>query len=90
MSPEQFLQGWAYVAVDNVFVGIKETGYFQHSSLTAGGLGRYLFQRWRMADQRGRKVTSAGLIEVKDGLVTSLSPLSGHYRCVSVVIWTRE
>lgn len=56
---------WLYVADKhyNVFVGLKETGYFQHSSFTSGGL-----------------VTSAGLIEVKDGLVTSLSPLSGHYR----------
>ncbi|KAG8754118.1 hypothetical protein FRC14_005371 [Serendipita sp. 396] len=56
---------WIYVSDKNynVFVGIKETGYFQHSSPTAGGL-----------------VTSAGLIKVENGLVTSLSPLSGHYR----------
>jgi hypothetical protein len=28
----------------------------------------------------GGKVTSAGIIVVKDGIVKSLSPLSGHYR----------
>lgn len=56
---------WLYVSDKNfnVFVGIKETGYFQHSSFTSGG-----------------QVTSAGLIEVDNGLVTNLSPLSGHYR----------
>ena len=30
----------------------------------------------------GGVVTSAGLISVKDGLIHTLSPLSGHYRCV--------
>jgi len=40
-----------------------ETGSFQHSSFTAGGV-----------------VTSAGLISVKQGLIHTLSPLSGHYR----------
>ncbi|KAJ8462858.1 hypothetical protein ONZ45_g17789 [Pleurotus djamor] len=47
----------------NLFIGIKETGGFQHSSLLAGG-----------------QVTSAGLITVKEGLIHTLSPLSGHYR----------
>ncbi|KAK7050871.1 hypothetical protein VNI00_004983 [Paramarasmius palmivorus] len=47
----------------NLFVGIKDTGKFQHSTFLGGGL-----------------VTSAGLISVKDGLVYTLSPLSGHYR----------
>jgi len=28
----------------------------------------------------GGKVTSAGIIVVKDGRIKSLSPLSGHYR----------
>ena len=28
----------------------------------------------------GGKVTSAGIIVVKDGIIKSLSPLSGHYR----------
>ncbi|OLL23221.1 IQ domain-containing protein IQM5 [Neolecta irregularis DAH-3] len=30
---------------------------------------------------RGARVSSAGLIELQDGKITSLSPLSGHYRC---------
>ncbi|KAG8954436.1 hypothetical protein FRC04_011763 [Tulasnella sp. 424] len=47
---------------DNMFVGIKQTGTFQHSSFFGGS------------------VSSAGLLTVKDGLVTGLSPLSGHYR----------
>ncbi|KAG9051553.1 hypothetical protein FS837_004063 [Tulasnella sp. UAMH 9824] len=55
---------WIYVCdVDyNMFVGIKQTGTFQHSSFFGGS------------------VSSAGLLTVKEGLVTSLSPLSGHYR----------
>ncbi|KAF7436724.1 hypothetical protein PC9H_003557 [Pleurotus ostreatus] len=56
---------WIYVSDKNfnIFIGIKETGEFQHSSFLGGGL-----------------VTSAGLISVKDGLIHTLSPLSGHYR----------
>jgi len=56
---------WIYVSDKhfNIFIGIKVTGTFQHSSLTAGGV-----------------VTSAGLISVKDGVIHTLSPLSGHYR----------
>nr|GAT44123.1 predicted protein [Mycena chlorophos] len=47
----------------NIFIGIKHTGTFQHSSLLAGGV-----------------VTSAGLITVHMGVISTLSPLSGHYR----------
>jgi len=56
---------WIYVSDKNfnIFIGIKSTGSFQHSSFLGGGL-----------------VTSAGLISVKDGLIHTLSPLSGHYR----------
>ncbi|KAJ8520108.1 hypothetical protein ONZ45_g3000 [Pleurotus djamor] len=56
---------WIYVSDKkfNLFIGIKETGGFQHSSLLAGG-----------------QVTSAGLITVKEGIIHTLSPLSGHYR----------
>ncbi|WWD16577.1 hypothetical protein CI109_101005 [Kwoniella shandongensis] len=56
---------WIYVSDMNLnlFVGIKQSGSFQHSSFLAGG-----------------KVTSAGIIVVKQGLVKSLNPLSGHYR----------
>ncbi|WVQ94727.1 hypothetical protein IAU59_001807 [Kwoniella sp. CBS 9459] len=56
---------WIYVSDMNLnlFVGIKKSGTFQHSSFLAGG-----------------KVTSAGLIVVKQGLIKSLNPLSGHYR----------
>ncbi|WVQ78707.1 hypothetical protein IAT38_000794 [Cryptococcus sp. DSM 104549] len=56
---------WIYVSDMklNLFVGIKKSGTFQHSSFLAGG-----------------KVTSAGIIVVKQGLIKSLNPLSGHYR----------
>lgn len=47
----------------NLYVGIKKTGGFQHSS--------FLY---------GARVTAAGLIKVDKGKLTSLSPLSGHYR----------
>ncbi|WVQ74548.1 hypothetical protein IAR50_004149 [Cryptococcus sp. DSM 104548] len=56
---------WIYVSdmKMNMFVGMKKSGTFQHSSFLAGG-----------------KVSSAGLIVVKHGLIKSLNPLSGHYR----------
>lgn len=56
---------WIYVlnARRELYVGIKQTGKFQHSSFLFGG-----------------RVLSAGLLKVKDGTLTSLSPLSGHYR----------
>jgi uncharacterized membrane protein len=47
----------------NLYVGIKYTGTFQHSSFLSGGL-----------------VVSAGLLQVHNGLITKLTPLSGHYR----------
>ncbi|GAA5898800.1 hypothetical protein JCM6882_004002 [Rhodosporidiobolus microsporus] len=56
---------WLYVSdlKNNLYVGIKKTGQFQHSSLLYGA-----------------RVTSAGLIKASKGHLTSLSPLSGHYR----------
>ncbi|GAA5970903.1 hypothetical protein JCM8115_007035 [Rhodotorula mucilaginosa] len=56
---------WLYVSdlQNNLYVGIKKTGAFQHSS--------FLY---------GARVTSAGLIKANKGHLTSLSPLSGHYR----------
>lgn len=56
---------WIYVynSRHELFVGIKKTGTFQHSSFLYGG-----------------RVLSAGLLKAKDGYLTSLSPLSGHYR----------
>lgn len=48
---------------NNLYVGIKSTGGFQHSS--------FLY---------GSTVASAGLLKAKRGQLTSLSPLSGHYR----------
>ncbi|GAA5937090.1 uncharacterized protein JCM15063_000153 [Sporobolomyces koalae] len=56
---------WLYVSdlTNGLFVSIKKTGSFQHSS--------FLY---------GARVTSAGLIKASDGKLTSLSPLSGHYR----------
>lgn len=56
---------WIYVINSRyeLYVGIKQTGKFQHSSFLFGG-----------------RVISAGLLKAKDGVLTSLSPLSGHYR----------
>ncbi|GAA5978260.1 hypothetical protein JCM5350_002243 [Sporobolomyces pararoseus] len=56
---------WLYVSdlTNGLFVSIKKTGGFQHSS--------FLY---------GARVTSAGLLKASDGKLTSLSPLSGHYR----------
>ncbi|GAA6008215.1 uncharacterized protein JCM10292_004094 [Rhodotorula paludigena] len=56
---------WLYVSdlENRLYVGIKKTGSFQHSS--------FLY---------GARVTSAGLIKANKGHLTSLSPLSGHYR----------
>lgn len=56
---------WIYVLNSRreLYVGIKQTGKFQHSSFLYGG-----------------RVLSAGLLKVRDGTLTSLSPLSGHYR----------
>ncbi|KAL0951312.1 hypothetical protein HGRIS_008018 [Hohenbuehelia grisea] len=62
---------WIYVTDKNfnLFVGIKVTGEFQHSSFLSGGL-----------------VTSAGLVSVKHGMLHTISPLSGHYRLVPLIL----
>lgn len=50
----------------NIYIGIKQRGRFQHSSLLAGSL-----------------VTVAGVLKVKDGVIVSIYPWSGHYRSSS-------
>lgn len=56
---------WIFVADTNfrLYVGIKDSGAFQHSSFL-----------------QGSRISAAGLIKIKNGRLTSLSPLSGHYR----------
>jgi hypothetical protein len=56
---------WIFVAdtAFRLYVGIKQSGAFQHSSFL-----------------HGSRITAAGLIKIKDGLLDKLSPLSGHYR----------
>ncbi|EFQ25375.1 IQ calmodulin-binding domain-containing protein [Colletotrichum graminicola M1.001] len=56
---------WIFVADTSfrLYVGIKSSGAFQHSSFL-----------------QGSRISSAGLIKIKDGRLSSLSPLSGHYR----------
>lgn len=56
---------WIFVADTNfrLYVGIKSSGAFQHSSFL-----------------QGSRIFAAGSIKIKDGCLTSLSPLSGHYR----------
>ena len=56
---------WIFVADTNfrLYVGIKSSGAFQHSSFL-----------------QGSRISAAGLIKIKNGRLSSLSPLSGHYR----------
>ncbi|KAG6028846.1 hypothetical protein E4U19_001257 [Claviceps sp. Clav32 group G5] len=56
---------WIFVADTSfrLYVGIKDSGGFQHSSFLQGG-----------------RISAAGLIKIKNGRLSSLSPLSGHYR----------
>ncbi|OHE92020.1 IQ calmodulin-binding domain-containing protein [Colletotrichum orchidophilum] len=56
---------WIFVADTSfrLYVGIKSSGAFQHSSFL-----------------QGSRISSAGLIKIKEGRLSSLSPLSGHYR----------
>lgn len=56
---------WIFVADTKfrLYVGIKSSGMFQHSSFL-----------------QGSRISAAGLIKIKNGKLTSLSPLSGHYR----------
>ncbi|OAA63749.1 IQ calmodulin-binding motif protein [Niveomyces insectorum RCEF 264] len=56
---------WIFVADTNfrLYVGIKVSGAFQHSSFL-----------------QGSRISAAGLIKIRNGRLTSLSPLSGHYR----------
>lgn len=57
------VQIYVYNSRHELYVGIKQTGKFQHSSFLYGG-----------------RVLSAGLLRARDGVLVSLSPLSGHYR----------
>jgi hypothetical protein len=61
----------------NIFIGIKTSGNFQHSSCKLPLMQK---KRGLTIVLAGGKVTSAGIIVVKNGIVKSLSPLSGHYR----------
>lgn len=56
---------WIFVADTSfrLYVGIKNSGAFQHSSFL-----------------QGSRISAAGLIKIRNGRLTSLSPLSGHYR----------
>ena len=56
---------WIFVADTSfrLYVGIKSSGAFQHSSFL-----------------HGARISAAGLIKVRNGRLTRLSPLSGHYR----------
>ncbi|KAE8208878.1 hypothetical protein CF327_g6992 [Tilletia walkeri] len=56
---------WIFVMTQNhqLFMGLKKTGTFQHSSFLYGG-----------------RVLAAGIFKADNGTLTSLSPLSGHYR----------
>jgi hypothetical protein len=47
----------------NLYIGIKQTGTFQHSSFL-----------------QGARILAAGVIQIENGQLRKLSPLSGHYR----------
>ncbi|RDL33115.1 Uncharacterized protein BP5553_08554 [Venustampulla echinocandica] len=56
---------WIFVADTSfrLYVGIKQSGTFQHSSFL-----------------HGARISAAGSIKIKNGRLSKLSPLSGHYR----------
>lgn len=56
---------WIFVADTsfNLYVGIKQSGAFQHSSFL-----------------HGSRISSAGLIKIRDGRIKLVQPRSGHYR----------
>lgn len=56
---------WIFVADTNfrLYVGVKQSGAFQHSSFL-----------------HGSRISAAGSITIKNGRLSKLSPLSGHYR----------
>lgn len=56
---------WIFVADTSfrLYLGIKQSGAFQHSSFLNGG-----------------RISSAGMMKIKDGQIRQISPLSGHYR----------
>ena len=56
---------WIFVADTNfrLYVGMKQSGAFQHSSFL-----------------HGSRISAAGSIVLKNGRLSRLSPLSGHYR----------
>jgi hypothetical protein len=56
---------WIFVADTNfrLYVGMKQSGAFQHSSFL-----------------HGSRISAAGSIVIKNGRLSRLSPLSGHYR----------
>ncbi|EKD18203.1 IQ calmodulin-binding motif protein [Drepanopeziza brunnea f. sp. 'multigermtubi' MB_m1] len=56
---------WIFVADTSfrLYVGIKQSGAFQHSSFL-----------------HGSRISAAGSITIKNGRLSKLSPLSGHYR----------
>lgn len=56
---------WIFVADTSfrLYVGIKQSGAFQHSSFL-----------------HGSRISAAGLIKIRNGRLSKLSPLSGHYR----------
>jgi hypothetical protein len=61
---------WIFVADTSfrLYVGIKQSGAFQHSSFL-----------------HGSRISAAGLIKIKNGRLSKLSPLSGHYRPPGIV-----
>ncbi|KAI9695650.1 MAG: hypothetical protein M1820_008497 [Bogoriella megaspora] len=78
---------WIFVADTSfrLYVGIKQSGAFQHSSFLQG---MRTFQNPQnmvgttdsMLTSSGQRLLAAGLIKIKDGQLRRLSPLSGHYR----------
>jgi hypothetical protein len=63
---------WIFVADTSfrLYVGIKQSGAFQHSSFL-----------------HGSRISAAGLIKIKNGRISKLSPLSGHYRPPGMYNW---
>ena len=76
---------WIFVADTSfrLYVGIKQSGAFQHSSFLQGKSPQFTLacsHSTLTMGYPGQRLLAAGLIKIKNGQLRRLSPLSGHYR----------
>ena len=73
---------WIFIADTSfrLYVGIKQSGAFQHSSFLQGIFPTSVFDVQHLQNSLGQRLLAAGLIKIKHGQLRRLNPLSGHYR----------